>query len=130
MTGKGIASLLIGIMASVSEWERERFRERTADQKRLAKQQRRYLGGQVPWEKKIVRGTLVDDERTISLVKKLRTWRRNGVALRDCQQKVKELGFAVSIATVQRLGDEGLRVGMRSQKRAGDANQVVGMSAS
>ena len=130
MTGKGIAALLIGIMASVSEWERERFRERTADQKRLAKQQRRYLGGQVPWEKKIVRGTLVDDERTISLVKKLRTWRRNGVALRDCQQKVKELGFAVSIATVQRLGDEGLRVGMRSQKRAGDANQVVGMSAS
>jgi putative DNA-invertase from lambdoid prophage Rac len=106
VTGNGIAALLIGIMSSVAEWERERIRERTADQKRLAKQQGRYLGGKIPWEAKVVRGALVPDDKKISVVKKLRTWRGKGVSLRDCQQNVKKLGYDISIATIQRLSDE------------------------
>lgn len=117
VTGNGIAALLIGIMSSVAEWERERIRERTADQKRVARQQGRYLGGKVPWETKVLRGTLVPDGKKSSVVKKLRTWRGNGVSLRDCRERAKKLGFAVSIATIQRLGDEGLGQDSLAKKR-------------
>jgi DNA invertase Pin-like site-specific DNA recombinase len=106
VTGNGIAALLIGIMSSVAEWERERIRERTADQKRLAKQQGRYLGGAVPWEMKVVRGTLVLDDKKGSVVKRLRTWRGKSVSLRKCQENVTKLGYDISIATIQRLSDE------------------------
>jgi DNA invertase Pin-like site-specific DNA recombinase len=106
VTGNGIAALLIGIMSSVAEWERERIRERTADQKRVAKQQGRYLGGKVPWEAKVVQGKLVDDDKKSSVVKKLREWRGKGISLRECEQRVKRLRHDISIATIQRLSDD------------------------
>ena len=106
VTGNGIAALLIGIMSSVAEWERERIRERTADQKRLAKQQGRYLGGKVPWNKKAVSGKLVADAEKTGIVKKLRTWRSKGVSLRECVERAKGQGFEISIATVQSLTDD------------------------
>jgi putative DNA-invertase from lambdoid prophage Rac len=90
VTGNGIAALLIGIMAPVAEWERERIRERTADQKRLAKDQGRYLGGKVPWDKKVVDGKLVDDETKRTVVRRLREWRGEAVPLRECQARVKK----------------------------------------
>lgn len=103
VTGNGIAALLIGIMASVSEWERERIRERTADQKRLAKEQGRYLGGKRPWEKTIVRGKLVDDEKKMIVVRKIRKWRSEGVPLRTIVARVEEHGFSISTDAVRRL---------------------------
>lgn len=103
VTGNGIAALLIGIMASVSEWERERIRERTADQKRLAKEQGRYLGGKHPWEKKIERGTLVDDPQKLIVVRKIRKWRNEGVPLRLIVQRVEEHGFTISTDAIRRL---------------------------
>jgi putative DNA-invertase from lambdoid prophage Rac len=105
VTGNGIAALLIGIMASVAEWERERIRERTADQKRLAKEQGRYLGGHRPWDKKVERGKLVDDPKKILVLKKIRKWRSEGVALRDIVQRVAEQGFSISTDAVRRLTD-------------------------
>jgi DNA invertase Pin-like site-specific DNA recombinase len=104
VTGNGIASLLIGIMASVAEWERERIRERTADQKRLAKGQGRYLGGKVPWDKMIVDGKLVDDEAKRTVVRKLREWRGEGVPLRDCRARVMErFNTSLSLDAIRRL---------------------------
>jgi DNA invertase Pin-like site-specific DNA recombinase len=50
MTGDGIAALLMGIMASVDEWERERFRERRRP--KAAGEDGRFLGGRTPWRSK------------------------------------------------------------------------------
>lgn len=103
VTGNGIAALLIGVMASVSEWERERIRERTAEQKRLAKEQGRYLGGHRPWEKKIERGKVVDDPQKAIVVRKIRKWRAEGVPLRTIVARVEEHGFSISVDAVRRL---------------------------
>lgn len=107
VTGNGIAALLIGIMASVAEWERERIRERTADQKRLAKEQGRYLGGKIPWEKKLVAGSLVDDVGKRAVVRKLREWRSEGVTLRECAARVsREFNRTLSLDAIRRLTHE------------------------
>jgi putative DNA-invertase from lambdoid prophage Rac len=105
VTGNGIAALLIGIMASVAEWERERIRERTAEQKRLAKGQGRYLGGHRPWDKTVERGRLVDNPKKMLIVKKIRKWRSEGVALRTIAQRVAEHGFPISTDAIRRLSD-------------------------
>jgi len=107
VTGNGIAALLIGIMASVAEWERERIRERTADQKRLAKDQGRYLGGKIPWDKNVVNGKLVDDDSKRTVVRKLREWRGEGVPLRDCEARVKKhYKTSLSVDAIRRLTQE------------------------
>lgn len=111
VTGNGIAALLIGIMASVAEWERERIRERTAEQKKLAKEQGRFLGGRTPWDKQAVRRNgkvvkLVDDPAKLSVVKKIRAWRKDGVSLRDIVARVEQLGLAISTDAVRRLSDD------------------------
>jgi DNA invertase Pin-like site-specific DNA recombinase len=105
VTGNGIAALLIGIMSSVAEWERERIRERTAEQKRFAKEQGRYLGGRRPWDKKVERGKLVDDPKKVIVVRKIRKWRSEGVPLRTIVQRVAEHGFAISTDAVRRLSE-------------------------
>jgi DNA invertase Pin-like site-specific DNA recombinase len=112
VTGNGIAALLIGIMASVSEWERERIRERTAEQKRLAKDRGEFLGGRKPWDKqKVMRDgkvvKLVDDPKRVPVVKKIRAWRKDGVSLRDIVQRVEtQHGLAISTDAVRRLSDD------------------------
>jgi DNA invertase Pin-like site-specific DNA recombinase len=106
VTGNGIAALLIGIMASVAEWERERIRERTADQKRVARQQGRYLGGMVPWDKTVVDGRLVDDEAKREVVRALRTWRKGAVPLRECRARAaKRFNTSLSLDAIRRLTD-------------------------
>jgi putative DNA-invertase from lambdoid prophage Rac len=106
VTGNGIAALLIGIMSSVAEWERERIRERTAEQKRFAKEQGRYLGGRMPWEKTLVDGALVDDPTKVAIVKAVRRWRSEGVALRDIVSRAQKHGFAISTDAVRRLTND------------------------
>jgi putative DNA-invertase from lambdoid prophage Rac len=107
VTGNGIAQLLIGIMASVAEWERERIGERTRDAKRVAREQGRYLGGKIPWDKKFVDGRLVDDEAKQTVVRKLREWRGAGVPLRDCRARAqKHYNTSLSLDAIRRLTQE------------------------
>ena len=106
VTGNGIAALLIGIMASVSEWERERIRERTADQKRLARQQGRFLGGKKPWDMRIERGKLVPDDRKARLVQKIRHWRAEGIPLREIASRVESASVGRRADGYQNAGAE------------------------
>ena len=85
--------------------------ERTADQKRLAKEQGRFLGGKTPWEKQTVKRNckvlkLVDHPEKVPIVKKIRTWRKDGVSLRQVVSRVEALGFAISTGAIRRLSDE------------------------
>ena len=112
VTGNGIAALLIGIMASVSEWERERIRERTAEQKKLAKDRGEFLGGRKPWDKqKVMRDgkvvKLIDDPKKVPIVKNIRAWRSAGVSLRAIVQRVEtQHGLAISTDAIRRLSDD------------------------
>lgn len=103
VTSNGIAALLIGIMSSVAEWERERIGERTKENKREAQRQGRYLGGRTPWEKKLQRGKLVDDPAKTKVVAVMRQWRSEGVPLRTIAERLKGEGFSISTDAIQRL---------------------------
>lgn len=120
VSGNGIASLFVGIMASVAQWERERISERTADQKRLAKDQGRYLGGKLPWEKRLVNRRPVDDPKKILAVRRMRKWRGAGVSLRECQGRLAKTNLLISLDAITRLTDdvasaEGKRRGRRKR---------------
>ncbi|HNV04009.1 MAG TPA: recombinase family protein [Vicinamibacterales bacterium] len=133
VTGNGIAQLLIGIMASVAEWERERIGERTKDAKRAAQAKGMYLGGKIPWDKKIVDGRLVDDEAKQSLVEQLKKWRRDAVPLRDCQARLMEQhGASLSVDAIRRLTADDTAEAARKRgrrKRVGSARSAAGASA-
>jgi putative DNA-invertase from lambdoid prophage Rac len=105
----GISQLVFTIMSAVADWERSRISERTKDAKREAAKQGFFVGGKRPWDKKIVRvhgkGKLVDDEKRVRIVKKLREWRKAGVPLRTCEERVKKLGETISTAVIRRLTD-------------------------
>jgi DNA invertase Pin-like site-specific DNA recombinase len=102
----GISQLVVTIMSAVAQWERERIGERTREAKREQVRQGLYAGGKVPWDKRIVGGKLVDDAKKVAVVAKLRTWRSEGVTLRDCQKRVKKLGLTVSTEAIRRLSDD------------------------
>lgn len=108
VTTDGISQLVFNILAAVAAWERSRIGERVRDAKREAARQGFYVGGKVPWHQRAVkvRGgkvKLVDDEKRAAIVKKLLAWRRSGVPLRECQQRVAELGETISADAIRRL---------------------------
>ena len=102
----GISQLVMTIMSAVAQWERERIGERTRDAKREQARKGLYAGGKVPWDKRVLGGKLVDDPKKAEVVKKLRGWRRDGVSLRDCQERVAKLGHSISTDAIRRLSDD------------------------
>jgi putative DNA-invertase from lambdoid prophage Rac len=74
VTGNGISKLVFTILSAVAEAERDRSRERIRDVK--SDQRKRYLGGVVPFGRKVCAdGTLVEDpaqQRAIQRILELR----------------------------------------------------------
>lgn len=99
----GVSQLVVTIMSAVAQWERERIGERTRDAKREQARKGRYVGGRIPWDSKVVDGKLEKDTNRSNVVKKLRIWRKSGVALRECQERVKKLGESISMDAIRRL---------------------------
>ncbi len=118
----GISQLVVTIMSAVAQWERERIGERTREAKREQARKGLYVGGKIPWDKKLVNGKLIDDPKKHALVKNLRTWRSQGVTLRDCQQRVKTRGFPISTEAIRRLSDD---VRNESAKKRGPRANVA-----
>jgi DNA invertase Pin-like site-specific DNA recombinase len=103
----GISQLVFTIMSAVAAWERSRIGERTREAKREAARQGYYVGGKVPWHQRQVRVRgkmkVVDDDKRMGILKKLRAWRQAGVPLRTCQQRVEKLGAHISVDAIRRL---------------------------
>lgn len=102
----GVSQLVVTIMSAVAQWERERIGERTRDAKREQTRQGLYVGGKIPWDKRVHNGKLVDDASRMGIVKKLRGWRGAGVSLRDCQERVRKTGYSISTDAIRRLSDD------------------------
>jgi len=86
--------LVLNVLASVSQWERETIGERTSAVMRHMRDQNRYTGGRVPYGWRLTDdGELVEDRGEQLVIAAVREYRAAGLSLR---------------ATAARLADRGL----------------------
>ena len=110
VTGNGISAMVFTILSAVAQFERERIAERVSDAKAHQAALGRFLGGKLPFGKKLIAdhdddgnprgGRLVDDAELIALVSRLRTESRS---CRQLTRKLAEHGHDVSHVTVGRF---------------------------
>jgi DNA invertase Pin-like site-specific DNA recombinase len=92
-TRSAAGRLVLNVLASVSQWEREVIRERTSTAMQHMKKAGQYTGGQVPYGFRLEDGNLVKDlaeQRVLELVRK---YRGQGLTLRTIANVLSEQGI-------------------------------------
>lgn len=89
--------LMLNVLASVSQWERERIGERTREALALKRERGERVGG-VPYGKRVVPGTspaeLEDDEHELRVVEEARQLvREQALSLRAAARALNERGY-------------------------------------
>ena len=74
--------LVLNVLASVSQWEREAIGERTAVVKQSMKANGLYCGGIVPYGKSLVNGLLVDNAQEQKIISRAKELKAKGHSLR------------------------------------------------
>lgn len=85
--------LVLNVLGSVSQWERETIGERTSAAMQHLKASGQYTGGHVPYGFELVAGELVQceaEQRVLNLVAK---YRQQGLSLRKIANVLAEQGF-------------------------------------
>jgi putative DNA-invertase from lambdoid prophage Rac len=104
-SGNGVAGLVIGILASVAEWEKGRIRERILEGKVQARLQGKYQGGSRQFgfeEKPDDEGKLVPIPAERAAIELMKAMREADLTLREIAAKLQERGFAISYEGVRR----------------------------
>jgi DNA invertase Pin-like site-specific DNA recombinase len=92
-TRSAAGRLVLNVLASVSQWEREVIGERTSTAMQHMKKAGQYTGGQVPYGFRLEDGNLVKDlaeQRVLELVRK---YRGQGLTLRTIANVLSEQGI-------------------------------------
>lgn len=93
-TRSAAGRLVLNVLASVGQWEREAVGERTAAVMRHKRERGEYVGGAAPFGFKVAHdGTLVaveDEQRAVALARQLRG---DGYSLRDVATELGQAGF-------------------------------------
>jgi len=85
--------LVLNILASVSQWEREAIGERTSAAMRHMREQGLYTGGQAPYGFRLEAGNLVQDFAEQQVLDLVRKYRRQGLTLRTIANVLSEQGI-------------------------------------
>ena len=80
-TRSAAGRLVLNILASVSQWEREAIGERTAIAMRHKQAKGEYIGGRAPYGYNLVDGALVADDFEQNVITQARELRASGLAL-------------------------------------------------
>jgi DNA invertase Pin-like site-specific DNA recombinase len=109
-TGNGVAALLLGVLASVAQFERERIAERIAEGKAQQRRQHKFLGGAKQFGFKAVRQPddkggpslvpIVEEQAAIATMKAMKAAKHT---LREIAEAVRVQGHVVSYETVRRV---------------------------
>jgi site-specific DNA recombinase len=92
-TRSAAGRLVLNVLASVSQWEREAIGERTSAAMQHMKAEGQYTGGKPPYGFRVVSGELlenVDEQAVLALVQKYRV---KGLSLRKIAQALADKGF-------------------------------------
>ena len=92
-TRSAAGRLVLNILASVSQWEREAIGERTRDAMRHMKAQGEYTGGNAPYGYTLVEGALVADPFEQDVITQARELRASGLALAKVAAALDQRGI-------------------------------------
>jgi len=85
--------LVLNILASVSQWEREIIAERTRDVMRYKQQQGEYIGGHIPYGFQVVNGELTEALHERQVMAQARSLHAQGLSLRKVSAALEQRGM-------------------------------------
>jgi site-specific DNA recombinase len=91
-TRSAAGRLVLNVLASVSQWEREAIGERTRQAMQHMKDQGQYTGGHVPYGFELVDGELIEHPGEQAVLKVVRKHRSQGMPLRKIAAVLAERG--------------------------------------
>ena len=92
-TRSAAGRLVLNVLASVSQWEREVIGERTSQAMQHMKAEGQYTGGKVPYGYHLVDGELVAHEGEQKVIQVIRKYRDRGMSLRKIAEVLKAKGI-------------------------------------
>lgn len=92
-TRSAAGRLVLNILASVSQWERETIAERTRDAMRHKQSQGEYIGGGAPYGFELVNGDLVEDSFEQGVIQQARELRDSGLSLAAVAKELDRRGI-------------------------------------
>lgn len=92
-TRSAAGRLVLNILASVSQWERETIGERTSVAMKHKQANGEYIGGGAPYGFTLVDGALVEDAFEQDVIRQARELHSSGLSLRKVAAKLAERGF-------------------------------------
>jgi DNA invertase Pin-like site-specific DNA recombinase len=84
--------LVLNVLASVSQWEREAIGERTAAAMAHKAERGEYIGGEPPFGYRVEDGRLVEHSEEQAIVREARALRADGLSLRAVAGRLHEMG--------------------------------------
>ena len=92
-TRSAAGRLVLNILASVSQWERETIGERTRDAMQHKQANGEYIGGEAPYGFKLVAGELIEDEAEQEVIQKAKAYHAEGLSLRKVAAELDKQGI-------------------------------------
>ena len=92
-TRSAAGRLVLNILASVSQWERETIGERTRDAMQHKQANGEYIGGEAPYGFKLVAGELIENEAEQEVIQKAKTYHEEGLSLRRIAAELDRQGI-------------------------------------
>ena len=85
----GVSKIFVTILASLAEIERENISIRIKASKKIAKEERRYLGGYSEYGYKVENKKLVPDDKEFSVLQSMIHLRKSGLGYRKISDEIK-----------------------------------------
>jgi len=92
--------LVLNILASVSQWEREIIAERTRDVMRHKQKHGEYIGGHIPYGFDVINGELVVNLLEQQVIRQAQALYANGLSLRKVSATLHQRGFQARTGAV------------------------------
>lgn len=92
-TRSAAGRLVLNVLASVAQWERETIGERTSAAMRHKQSQGEYIGGHAPYGYRLIDGELVEHEGEQAVIAIAKQLREAGLSLRKVAQELHKRGF-------------------------------------
>jgi DNA invertase Pin-like site-specific DNA recombinase len=91
-TRSAAVRLVLNVLASVSQWEREVIGERTSAAMQHMKSLNKYTGGKTPYGYDLVNGSLVENDAEQSIIQLVAKYKAEGLSYRKISKVLAEAG--------------------------------------